>query len=783
MKKLLLSLLVLSFLYGQNSDMIIYHDSDYLGFYNYSGDKNYDRLVPAGPTANQVTEYGDYVMVINSGTWGAGNNLQIIEKRDLVYLNEYDDVNPLAVGDAVRTVVLGENGNAYTATGFGDNKALITLAQSSALEIINLETGTRELLIDEGIDGNPQGSAAINDTLIAVAIADWFGSGAGEVAVFNTNQMAVTGHFHTHQNTVDLILLPDGNLFVWTWGTWSGADNFGTAEIIDPIEGARLYTDTLRYNGVPGEKISSVYLLSDSTLFYKTFGGFTDLLNFRAMTKDTDIQNTWYASAVISGQTKEGNFLVISDGNTDIVSPDGQVIKSITDFYPGSPNAVISLPAIQVDPYDPAEKNDGLIYTDGNNVNLYDFIGKSNLQSLFTAGETPNQLLVSGRNLFIINSGSYGAGNNLQKVDLGYFKLAAQGNEVNWNETVNRLDLADNGNAWAGAMINDSLMMITLPQTRQLQKVNINRMEIIKTYNDMPGHPQGITPVNDTLVAVSMADWSFVNDYHEGRSIAIFNTAADSIVREIRVHLNAVNIMKLSGGNLFGWSSGSWSGEDNFGSYYILDGSSLEIIFSDSLKENEKINGAFELEKNNLALGISNYGTGNSFYLRLNLTTYETDTLDGGLALRSQLRDKYLLNDTGNGTEILSVRGATVGGITGLTLGAYAPRAIAVLYPDSIFSGMDNGESINPEDFVLEQNYPNPFNPVTTIRFSLPFTADVRLEIYNVLGQRVAVLINEKITAGKHTVKWDASRFSSGLYFARLTSGKRSSVRKMMLVK
>jgi hypothetical protein len=94
-------------------------------------------------------------------------------------------------------------------------------------------------------------------------------------------------------------------------------------------------------------------------------------------------------------------------------------------------------------------------------------------------------------------------------------------------------------------------------------------------------------------------------------------------------------------------------------------------------------------------------------------------------------------------------------------------------------------ENINdaPRQITLSQNYPNPFNPTTNINFSLPEMADLRLDVYNVLGQRVATLANGTFTAGTHTVQFDASRLASGLYIYRLQAGKFSTQRTMTLVK
>lgn len=88
-----------------------------------------------------------------------------------------------------------------------------------------------------------------------------------------------------------------------------------------------------------------------------------------------------------------------------------------------------------------------------------------------------------------------------------------------------------------------------------------------------------------------------------------------------------------------------------------------------------------------------------------------------------------------------------------------------------------------PKKFSLFQNYPNPFNPTTNITFAVPHTSNVELTIYNTLGQKVATLISQKMSAGTHTVEFDATRLASGMYLYRLKAGNYVSVKKMMLIK
>ena len=88
-----------------------------------------------------------------------------------------------------------------------------------------------------------------------------------------------------------------------------------------------------------------------------------------------------------------------------------------------------------------------------------------------------------------------------------------------------------------------------------------------------------------------------------------------------------------------------------------------------------------------------------------------------------------------------------------------------------------------PKEFALEQNYPNPFNPTTTIKYSLAKDEFVTLEVYDILGARVAQLVNQQQKAGSYEVLFDASRLSSGVYFYKITTIDFSNTKKMLLIK
>lgn len=91
-------------------------------------------------------------------------------------------------------------------------------------------------------------------------------------------------------------------------------------------------------------------------------------------------------------------------------------------------------------------------------------------------------------------------------------------------------------------------------------------------------------------------------------------------------------------------------------------------------------------------------------------------------------------------------------------------------------------ESI-PTEFALLQNYPNPFNPSTRITVNIPQEADVRLNVFNIIGEKVAELVNQRMQAGSHEFVFEASNLQSGIYIYELKAGNYSAIKKMMLIK
>ena len=119
-----------------------------------------------------------------------------------------------------------------------------------------------------------------------------------------------------------------------------------------------------------------------------------------------------------------------------------------------------------------------------------------------------------------------------------------------------------------------------------------------------------------------------------------------------------------------------------------------------------------------------------------------------------------------------------------LSPGKYSYRLKQIDYDGSYeYSKVVEANIGLPSKFELSQNYPNPFNPSTIITYSLPEASQVTLKVYNSLGQEVSTLVNSVVEAGKHNVEFDASGFSSGIYYYMLITNGLTLMKKMMLLK
>lgn len=128
---------------------------------------------------------------------------------------------------------------------------------------------------------------------------------------------------------------------------------------------------------------------------------------------------------------------------------------------------------------------------------------------------------------------------------------------------------------------------------------------------------------------------------------------------------------------------------------------------------------------------------------------------------------------------------AIAAAIYGDSTGSTPHIGSAFLLDDLAFSGVSgvDDHGLQPSEFTLDQNYPNPFNPTTTIRFSLPGESNVNLGVFNILGEKVATLVNKPMSAGSYSVPMDATNLSSGAYFYRITAGNFVETKRLLVIR
>ena len=186
---------------------------------------------------------------------------------------------------------------------------------------------------------------------------------------------------------------------------------------------------------------------------------------------------------------------------------------------------------------------------------------------------------------------------------------------------------------------------------------------------------------------------------------------------------------------------------------------------------------------------------------KVNILTGDT-TIVGHTALGKQTNDIVfdenvnLYGVIGSSSELNDFVSINTSDGTGTIIGSVGMKHILGLaYLDKLVTDVKEDKNIEaiPSDYVLKQNYPNPFNPSTTINYSIPAVSDVKLIIYNVLGQEVITLIDDQKTAGNYSVFWNATdaggnQLTSGIYFYKLVANgisgeKFQDIKKMILIK
>jgi hypothetical protein len=373
-------------------------------------------------------------------------------------------------------------------------------------------------------------------------------------------------------------------------------------------------------------------------------------------------------------------------------------------------------------------------------------------------GLMPNRVALTEDFAYVVNSGD----NSLQKINI---ETGSTASNIFIEASSNPYDIIIEGNY---AFVSGAL-------TNKVYKVNLDT-EIVENSIEVGGNPAGMAILNNMLYVGN-------SDYATGYtncSVSVINLGSFTVEATVPTEINPQFVAAINGG-IHVSCGGNWS--TIFGKICILDPGTNTIT---DILDIGGITSNFAITPENIVYVADGNSTALYAYNAVNLEVIYSSTnpfTPGGTMVAA--------ND-----EFLTVLGGVWG--QNFTVKTYDfEENLLNEYTVGLYATdlklLDGGTSINEEQVIHTDynlsNYPNPFNPTTTISFSVSQTPSfVNLEIFNVKGQKVKTLVNEKLVTGIHQVVWNGDdesnkSVSSGIYFYKLKSGKYTSIKKMILLK
>ncbi|AXJ01962.1 Por secretion system C-terminal sorting domain-containing protein [Cyclonatronum proteinivorum] len=269
-----------------------------------------------------------------------------------------------------------------------------------------------------------------------------------------------------------------------------------------------------------------------------------------------------------------------------------------------------------------------------------------------------------------------------------------------------------------------------------------------------------------------------LTDFGNGQQVAVIDIATDTRTALIDVHDNPRFLHTGSDGRVWLMSTGSFGIPESDGKISIIDPATDTVTATVDVPGKPQ---RIQLNEADNILYVLNNGI---MKLDMETLTFADDKLRdfAHFGMRFWNGDQPRIFAT-TAPDFSSAGSVTVLSTDGDVLTSFT----AGIGPDFVQFVSGGPVSVGGDEiasgFRLHQNYPNPFNPATVISYELPEAAEVRLEVFNLMGQRVAVLDAGFRTAGAHQLRFDAGTLASGIYLYRLQAGSLSATRRMTLVR
>ena len=286
-------------------------------------------------------------------------------------------------------------------------------------------------------------------------------------------------------------------------------------------------------------------------------------------------------------------------------------------------------------------------------------------------------------------------------------------------------------------------------------------------------------------------------DYTSAPGTATFTGPLANTPRTYQLLIQSTQLISLVGQNLtaISWrlpvnATSNWPASDvSFASYDIYLSASVEPI-NRSLTFINNVAGPQRLVRSGiLNITDSIYRSGSSPNEFGPEITFDSSYLYSGGNLLIEMRhtgfsgttrtiDAIGTSISGYGTQFSACWGSGYAA----TSGSQGNFSVVKISSDSGLVSIGESNEI-PFEFTLSQNYPNPFNPVTRINFIIPVAEFVTLNVYDIMGREVAVLVSESLKPGSYESEWNAANYTSDIYFYKLSAGNFTETRSMILIK
>ncbi|MCP5060994.1 MAG: T9SS type A sorting domain-containing protein [Ignavibacteriae bacterium] len=394
-------------------------------------------------------------------------------------------------------------------------------------------------------------------------------------------------------------------------------------------------------------------------------------------------------------------------------------------------------------------------------------------QNILTTGEIPNGIISHNNMIYLVNSKP----DNIMVIDPAD------------DSVVKTIALTEGSNPWAMAFVNDTKAYVTNWLTDSVTIINVEEGTVVKSIA-VGKAPEGIVVVGSKAYVVNTGYASWGNPYEQS-TVTIIDTDADTILASVNIPTNGQDLALAPNGELHVVCSGDYSTE--FGKIAVINIEAEIPIVTDTI-DIGGTPGDIEISSDGTGF-CSAWGDGiNGHIYQYNANTNTVirnsdDPILVGPNLSGLFWDEvanslwipYMTEWGGDGfAQQFSVNADSVVWTSSILGNGTSAFAIVEEFVVSVENDDDNSLI---EQFNLSQNYPNPFNPTTTINYQLPNSNFVTLKIYDVLGNEITTLVNENKQAGVHTINFDGSNLSSGIYYIQFNSNGFRQTRKMMLMK